>query len=160
MSSSDANILAVWERGISFIISYFSAFILEAIGGFGSRIELTILVLLSFCLWLIIDHLIRTYAISLSTVQKNNRWKYVIISILDFVNTLMMFLLAQIFFKNLSSIVKVSNLNFGETILVIFAVLVIVISIFQNIRGLLYFSMNEKLKQAIARYINMMHASV
>lgn len=132
------SVLELWDRCLNVIISFFSGFILDLITDLGNRIELILIVLIVFAIWMMFDNFTRKFLIKLETIKENVRWKEVILGILDFVSMVLIYLVVQIFLRNLNVLIQMNNLNLFEIFVIILAVLMIGFSIYQTIKQLAY----------------------
>jgi len=85
-------------------------------GGPAMRVEVTLIVLFSFIIWVGIDRLLRIWLSVALVMRSNPRWRDVLLDVLDFLMLLFLFVTVQLALGFIGSSVSSSDLGIAESI--------------------------------------------
>ena len=136
MSGDDGNFTRLINRGMAVIISFISSFGLSLVVAQPSRVEITVIVVVLFVLWIMADRLIRGWFETSVLMKANARWRDLIIAVLDFLLLLGIFLVAQLFLRALRDGIDTSELSAVEVIVFILAIVLGGFAIVHTIKAL------------------------
>ena len=135
-SDSPISLTRVFDRGLSVITSFISSFVLIALLQPTSyKLEFTLTVVLVFVLWMIMDGMIREWLNNISSLKRNKNWKEVLVSGIDFISLLFIFLMVQLFLTILTEGWNAFNPSVPEALVAIFVVILTALAIFQTIKS-------------------------
>ena len=132
----DGNFTRLLDRGMAVIISFISSFMLSLIVSQPSRVEITVIVVVLFVLWIMADRLIRTWFETSMIMKDNARWRDVILAVLDFLLLLGIFLVAQLFLRALRDGISTSELSAVEVVSFVLAIMLGGFAIVHTIKAL------------------------
>ncbi len=134
LSKERSTIVRLFNRGISVIIGLVSNFVFDIIDIKSNRLELFLVVIIVFLLWVSADGFIRKWLKKLNVLETNKVWQKVLLGILDFILLLGIFLVIQLILEFLESGISNSDPNLFEIFVGIFALMLIGFSIVQTIK--------------------------
>lgn len=136
MPTHSENIVRLVDKGLAVIIGLISNFVFDVINIKPNRLEFSLIVVLIFILWVIIDPYIRYWMENLRALKSNIVWKQVLTGIMDFVFLLGIFLVLQLLLKLLRTGINNSDPNLAEVLVGIYAIMLIGFSIVHTAKSL------------------------
>lgn len=133
-----SRFLTFWNKGEYIIINKLSDYILDSIDQYGSQIEIFFIIILIYFIWTIIDYILNEYVFKIQTISENDQWKSVLLKLSGFINTALLFLVISVVFKNVFSIVKISDFNIYETFVFILSKLLLLFCFIDKLQVLLF----------------------
>ncbi len=128
------NISRTFSRGIAVIVGIISNFIFELLKPKPNRTELSLVIILVFLLWASVDTLLRAWLFRLSVFSRNAEWKKTLTLLFDFLLMLGIFLVIQISLGFLSSGLDITNPNFLEISIGVFALMIVGFAVVQSVK--------------------------
>jgi hypothetical protein len=107
---------SIINNGLRILISFVSTFSLTKLIDVGQDVEITILIFVIYCIWFTIDGNVRVYLKLIWSFQKNTIYYKTLISLINLISNLGIFLLFQFLLTIISNIWNQSNINFAEAV--------------------------------------------
>jgi hypothetical protein len=128
---------SLFDRGLSVIISLISTAVYSIIVSRSNRIELTIIIIVAFLLWLSIDGVLRSWIGRMWSLKYNKGWQSVLLDVVNFVSLLGIFLVLELILGNLVNNINSSNPSLFEIGVAIYSVMLIGFSLVHTIKILM-----------------------
>ncbi len=129
-----STFLRLVDKGLAVIIGLISNFVFGIINIKSNRLEISLLVIIVFLLYASVDRLLRTGIKNLGILKYNKAWQDVLLSVLDFIMLLGIFLVIHLVLEFLETSLSGSNFDFFEVVVGVFSVVLIGFSIVQTIK--------------------------
>ena len=131
--SQYVNISSLFERWNYMIIaSIFSGSIATILLSIGHSMEIFLLVLEVFILWVLIDLIARKILPHIQSIKENHLFYELILGVLDFVSQVLVYLLFILLFSMVTIEIDNGELNISESFVVIFTIGIISISLYHS----------------------------
>jgi hypothetical protein len=124
------------QSGIRILISFVSSFILNQLLELDQLAEITALTIIIYAIWYAFDGNIRIYLKVLWSFQKNTVYFNTVLSLIDLVSTLGIYVIFQFAFQIISNLWRQSNINFSEGLVSLITVLSSLYAIYHTYKKL------------------------
>jgi hypothetical protein len=128
------NLLRIWGNINAVVIGFFSSFIFTEINQLSDQLEVALATIAIFAAYMVVDMYIRAHLSEIWSIKGNSAWQEVLLSLMNFVITLGIFLIVQYFLLLLSNAVSESNLSIAEKLLAVYGLVLISFSTFQSLQ--------------------------
>lgn len=131
-----AGIVRLVDKGLAVIIGLVSNFIFGVINIKPNRLELGVLVILVFLLWVALYDYTVTWIKHLRVLKNNKTWQEVLLNIMDFIYLLGIFLVLELVLEFLKTGIGKSDPSLLEILVGIYALMLAGFSVVQSVKSL------------------------